>query len=58
MRAGVVGAYPSLTDLADGDLKWLVDFRQVYATVLDEWLGVNSESVLGGSFKRLAVLRS
>ncbi len=53
VQAGVVGAYPSLTDL-----KWVVDFRQVYATVLDEWLGVNSQSVLGGSLKRLSVLRS
>jgi uncharacterized protein (DUF1501 family) len=58
VQAGVIGAYPSLTDLSDGDLKWLVDFRQVYATLLDEWLGVNSQVVLGASFERLAVLRT
>ena len=58
VRAGVVGRYPSLTDLADGDLKWLVDFRQIYATVLEEWLGLNSQVVLGGSFVRLPALRS
>jgi uncharacterized protein (DUF1501 family) len=58
VRTGVVGRYPSLTDLADGDLKWLVDFRQVYATLLDEWLGLNSQVVLGGSFVRLPLLRS
>jgi uncharacterized protein (DUF1501 family) len=58
VRTGVVGRYPSLTDLADGDLKWLVDFRQVYATLLDEWLGLNSQVVLGGSFERIPVLRS
>jgi uncharacterized protein (DUF1501 family) len=58
VRTGVVGRYPSLTDLADGDLKWLVDFRQVYATVLDEWLGLDSQVVLGGSFVRIPILRS
>jgi uncharacterized protein (DUF1501 family) len=58
VRTGVVGHYPSLTDLADGDLKWLVDFRQIYATLLDEWLGLDSHVVLGGSFVRLPVLRS
>ncbi len=58
VRAGVVGRYPSLCDLADGDLKWLVDFRQVYATVLEEWLGLDSQAVLGESLVRLPVLRS
>ena len=58
VRHGVVGRYPSLTDLADGDLKSLIDFRQVYATLLEEWLGVDSGVVLGGSFARLPLLRS
>ncbi|MEX0725873.1 MAG: DUF1501 domain-containing protein [Planctomycetaceae bacterium] len=44
---GVIGAHPSLTDLDDGDLKHHTDFRSIYATVLDEWLGVDSVQVLG-----------
>jgi len=46
VKAGLHGAHPSLTDLGDGDLKFHTDFRQVYATVLDRWIGVKSEAVL------------
>ena len=56
VRAGLLGAYPSLTDLEDGDLKRSIDFRQVYATLLEDWLGVPSEAALGGRFERLALL--
>ncbi len=56
VRAGLLGAYPSLTDLEDGDLKSSIDFRQVYATLLEDWLGVPSEAALGGRFERLALL--
>ncbi|MCB9940756.1 MAG: DUF1501 domain-containing protein [Planctomycetaceae bacterium] len=51
VRAGLIGKHPSLTDLEDGDLKFHTDFRQVYATVLESWLGWPNESVLGGKFK-------
>ena len=50
VKAGLIGAHPSLADLEDGDLKYHTDFRQVYACVLDRWLGWNSESVLGGQY--------
>ncbi|MCC6179111.1 MAG: DUF1501 domain-containing protein [Chloroflexi bacterium] len=50
LNGGLHGAYPSLTDLASGDLKMTVDFRQVYAAVLEQWLGVPSNGILGGSF--------
>ncbi len=50
-RAGVIGQHPSLTDLDDGDLKFHTDFRSVYATLMDRWLDIASEPVLGGSFK-------
>ncbi len=56
VRAGIVGAYPSLTDLEDGDLKRSLDFRQVYATLLEDWLDLPSEAALGGRFERLALL--
>jgi uncharacterized protein (DUF1501 family) len=44
---GLVGKYPKLDDLTDGDLKYTVDFRRVYASLLDDWLGVDSRGVLG-----------
>ncbi len=53
VRPGLHGAYPSLTDLADGDLKMTVDFRRLYATVLEGWLGLRSKEALGGTFDPL-----
>lgn len=50
-KGGVIGAHPSLTDLDDGDLKFHTDFRSVYATLLDRWLSIPSEPVLGGVFR-------
>lgn len=50
VKTGVIGKHPSLTDLDDGDLKFHTDFRQVYASVLEKWLGWNSRAVLGGEF--------
>lgn len=49
-KGGLFGAHPSLTDLSQGDLKYHTDFRSVYATILDNWLGVTSQTVLGGKF--------
>jgi uncharacterized protein (DUF1501 family) len=57
VKAGVVGAHPSLTNLEDGNLRHHTDFRQVYATLLDSWLGVPSRQVLGQEFRAVDVLR-
>ena len=59
VQAGVHGPYPNLQDLdAGGDPKHAIDFRQVYATILDRWLGLPSREILDGSFAPLSVLRS
>jgi uncharacterized protein (DUF1501 family) len=52
LKKGLYGAYPSLdpSDLDQGDLKFTTDFRSVYATVLDKWLGADSERVLGDKY--------
>ena len=50
VKAGAIGEHPSLTKLEMGNLKHAIDFRQVYATVLDQWLGVASEKVLGQKY--------
>ena len=55
--AGVHGTQPSLTDLDMGDLKFGIDFRSVYATVLERWMGVKSEPILGGQFPILDVIK-
>src|SRR5262249_37444978 len=46
VKGGVVGKHPSLSDLDAGDLKFHTDFRRVYATQLDGWLGCDSKAVL------------
>jgi uncharacterized protein (DUF1501 family) len=53
LPATVVGEHPSLKDLDSGDLKYHTDFRRVYATLLDSWLGCDSKTVLGGKFEHL-----
>lgn len=53
VKGGVYGDHPSLTDLDYGNLKWHTDFRSVYATVLEGWLGVPSTTVLGTSFSAM-----
>ncbi len=57
IQSGLIGSYPSLTDLVDGDLKMTVDFRRVYATVLEDWLGLPSKNALNGSFERMPLFR-
>jgi uncharacterized protein (DUF1501 family) len=58
VRAGLVGAAPKLLDLENGDLKMAVDFRRVYASVLEDWLGLPCKSALGGDFSKLPLFRS
>jgi uncharacterized protein (DUF1501 family) len=58
VRGGLVGTTPRLLDLEDGDLKAGLDFRQVYATALEDWLGLPSQAVLAGTFERLPLFRT
>ncbi len=58
LRGGLVGPHPSLSDLDDGALRFHTDYRRVYATALDRWLGLDSRAVLGARFEPLDVLRT
>jgi uncharacterized protein (DUF1501 family) len=58
VSAGLVGEHPSLDELDNGDIKFHTDFRQVYATLLEHWLGWSSSSVLGGEFKSIDALKA
>ena len=44
---GMLNAMPNLADLNEGDLKHTVDFKNVYATVLNKWLGADDSLILG-----------
>jgi uncharacterized protein (DUF1501 family) len=59
VKAGLHGQAPRLLDPdpKHGDLRVTVDFRRVYATVLEDWLGVPARTALGGPFERLPLLR-
>ena len=56
VKPGLFGEAPSLQRLDDGDLIHTVDFRQVYAAVLEDWLGVSAKAVLGEAFAPLPVI--
>ena len=50
--------YPSLTNLdSSGNIEFNIDFRQIYATLLDDWLGIDSTSILGSSFTKVSTFK-
>jgi uncharacterized protein (DUF1501 family) len=54
VKGGLYGAPSRTNDLdGNGNLKYHVDFRQVYATILDTWLKADSRQVLGYNFGSL-----
>jgi uncharacterized protein (DUF1501 family) len=53
VKGGVVGKHPSLSALDAGDLQFHSDFRRVYATLLDGWLGCDSKAVLDAKWDHL-----
>jgi len=51
VNKGIFGEPPSLSSLdQNGNLKYTIDFRSIYATVLDRWIGASSKDVLGADF--------
>jgi uncharacterized protein (DUF1501 family) len=60
VKGGPMNKHPSLKseDLDSGDVKYTIDFRRVYATLLDRWLGCDSSAVLGGKFDHLELLKT
>ncbi|HYE53497.1 MAG TPA: DUF1501 domain-containing protein [Chitinophagaceae bacterium] len=55
-QPGVLNALPDLADLQEGDLKHKVDFKQVYATILKNWLQTDDKKILGKQFDYLQFL--
>ena len=56
LKGGLIGKHPSLTDLDADAPKPHTDFRSVYATVLESWLGIPAAPILGEGFAPLDVL--
>ena len=56
---GFYGSYPQLEDLdRNGDLKFSMDFRNVYAAILRDHLGVDPTPVLTGTYEPVTVIRA
>lgn len=56
VNAGMHGEPPSLTTLDNGNLRFTTDFRSVYASVIEGWLGADSHAVLGARWDNLGLL--
>lgn len=52
-QKGLLNSLPNLSDLDEGDLKYQVDFKSVYATILNRWLGADDVKVLGKKFEQM-----
>ena len=59
VKGGLYGEYPSLEPdkLDQGDLQWNNDFRGTYATLLEKWMGVDANLVLGGQFEQFDFIK-
>jgi len=56
VKGGLAGKHPSLSRLDKGDLIHTTDFRRVYATLTDDWLGANHREVLGKRWPKLGLI--
>ncbi len=52
-QKGILNPLPDLADLNEGDLKYKVDFKNVYATVLKKWLQADDQGILGRKYEYL-----
>jgi uncharacterized protein (DUF1501 family) len=59
VKPGLVGSAPHLLELdpKHGDLKMGIDFRSVYATVLEDWLALPARAALAGKFEKLPLFK-
>lgn len=58
VAGGFLGQAPALDSLDEGDVPFSIDFRRVYATLLDDWMGSDSGKILGTSFEKLPLFRA
>ncbi len=54
VNGGMYGEYPSLEDdkLLEGDLRFNTDFRSVYTDLLEGWMGLDAQPLVGGTFEK------
>jgi len=56
VKGGMHSEYPSLKpeDLLEGDLRFNIDFRGIYGTIIEQWLGLDPVPIVGGNYEQLA----
>lgn len=59
VKGGLYGEYPSLEPdkLDEGDLQWNNDFRGTYATILEKWMGLDANPILGGTYEQFDFIK-
>lgn len=56
VRGGLYGGSPALDSLVQGNLPMQVDFRSIYAEILNRWEGANAATVLGQEFPKIGIV--
>ena len=58
VKGGQYNQFPSMrdADLLEGDLHFNYDYRGLYATLVERWLGLDGKEVVGGSYEMLGVV--
>jgi len=58
VKGGLYGEYPSLEQdkLLEGDLHWNNDFRGLYSTLMEQWMGLDAKPIVGGSFEQMSFI--
>ncbi len=59
VKGGFYGEYPSLEpgEQVEGDMRFNNDFRGTYATLLDQWMGIDPHTVLDGNYEQFDLIR-
>jgi uncharacterized protein (DUF1501 family) len=55
-KPGIYNSAPDLQNLDQGDLVYKIDFREIYSEMLGNWLGADSEKILGKKFNLLGIV--
>ena len=58
VKGGLYGEYPSLDEskLLEGDLHFNNDFRGLYSTLLENWIGIDAKTIVGGNFEKMGFI--
>ena len=59
VNGGLFAEYPSLnpSELDNGDLKHTYDFRGLYSTLLERWMGIDPIEIVGGTYEQLELFK-